>query len=312
VTLVQWDAVDKVRRDYNNCCGLWTFLGEAVGSRGVGVRRIELAPDEVPAPAHVHVDDEEIFFVLAGSGLSWQKGETHEIRAGDCLVHRARGAPHTLRAGPEGLDVLAFGPRSRPGSTFLPNQHTAWLGPHWIEGVAAGEHPYAREPVLDWPEPTPRPPSIVNLDELEGDYGGRYKRLAREAGAERSGLNWARLEDGEEGAPPHCHTAEEELFVVLDGEGTLELWAPPSPEEPRRTEPQETHPLRRGHVVSRPPGTRIAHSFRGAPGGLTYLLYGTKEPNDVCWYPRSNKIFFRGVGLIARLEPLDYFDGEPA
>jgi hypothetical protein len=163
------------------------------------VRRIELAPGEVPTPAHVHVDDEEIFFVLAGSGLSWQKGETHEIRAGDCLVHRARGAPHTLRAGSEGLDVLAFGPRSRPGSTFLPNQHTAWLGPHWIEGVAAGEHPYAREPVLAWAEPSPRPPSTVNLDELEGDYGGRYKRLAREAGAERSGLNWATLEDGEEG-----------------------------------------------------------------------------------------------------------------
>lgn len=37
----------------------------------------------------------------------------------------------------------------------------------------------------------------------------------------------------------------------------------------------------------------------------------TREPNDVCYYPRSNKINWRGLGLIARLEPLGYFDGEP-
>jgi uncharacterized cupin superfamily protein len=44
---------------------------------------------------------------------------------------------------------------------------------------------------------------------------------------------------------------------------------------------------------------------------MTYLAYGTREPNDITYYPRSNKIFFRGVGLIARLENLDYSDGEP-
>ena len=32
----------------------------------------------------------------------------------------------------------------------------------------------------------------------------------------------------------------------------------------------------------------------------------------MCYYPRSNKVFFRGLGLIARLEALDYFDGEPS
>ena len=70
--------------------------------------------------------------------------------------------------------------------------------------------------------------------------------------------------------------------------------------------------LRRGHVVSRPPGTKIAHSFCGGPGGGTMLIYGTRKPNDMCWYPRSNKVFFRGLGVIARLELLGYGDGEPA
>jgi hypothetical protein len=47
------------------------------------------------------------------------------------------------------------------------------------------------------------------------------------------------------------------------------------------------------------------------PDGMTFLVYGTREPNDVCYYPRSNKIHWRGVGLITKLEPLGYDDGEP-
>ncbi len=30
----------------------------------------------------------------------------------------------------------------------------------------------------------------------------------------------------------------------------------------------------------------------------------------MCFYPRSNKISFRGLGVIGRLERLDYWDGE--
>jgi len=84
---------------------------------------------------------------------------------------------------------------------------------------------------------------------------------------------------------------------VLDGEGVLLL-------------DEEETPVRPGHVVARPPATGVAHAFRAGDPGLTYLAYGTREPNDICYYPRSSKIFWRGVGLIARLEPLDYWDGE--
>lgn len=44
--------------------------------------------------------------------------------------------------------------------------------------------------------------------------------------------------------------------------------------------------------------------------GLTYLAYGMRDPADVCFYPRSNKVAFRGIGVIARVESLDYWDGE--
>jgi uncharacterized cupin superfamily protein len=309
--LVHWDEVEAVRRDFGVLHGSWRFLGDAAGSRRVGVRRLEIGAGEVPTPAHVHTGDEEIFFVLAGSGLSWQDGETYAIRPGDCLVHRARGKAHTVRGGEGGLDLLAFGHKPTPGAIHLPNAEVAWLLPTWVE-AGRGEHPYAREPELDWPSPSPRPGSIVNLDEVEGEYEGRSKRLGSAAGAVLSGLNWLSLPPGEEGAPPHCHTAEEEIFVILGGEGELLLWAPPQPETPTQTEPVETHRVRRGHVISRPPGTRVPHSFRAVDHSLTYLAYGNKDPNDICWYPRSNKVYFRGIGLVARLDPLDYFDGEPA
>ena len=64
-------------------------------------------------------------------------------------------------------------------------------------------------------------------------------------------------------------------------------------------------------AAGRPPGTRIPHSFRAGVNGLTYLAYGTRDAADILWYPRSNKVFFRGLGVIARLELLDYMDGEP-
>jgi uncharacterized cupin superfamily protein len=265
----------------------------------------------VATPAHVHGADEETFFVLGGSGLSWQDGKTYDVRAGDCLVHPPRAEAHTLRAGGDGLDVLAFGGRAVVGGAYLPQVGVRWLGPSWAE-AGTGENPFDREQNLEWPEPSlERPETIRNVADLEGDYGGLVKDLGRAAGAKESGLNWLGLPGGASGAPPHCHSLEEELFVVLDGEGTLELWASPDPENQQPTEPAETHALRPGHVVSRPAGTRIPHSFRMGPNGMTYLAYGTREANDMCWYPRSNKVFFRGLGVIARLELLDYSEGEP-
>jgi uncharacterized cupin superfamily protein len=74
----------------------------------------------------------------------------------------------------------------------------------------------------------------------------------------------------------------------------------------------EEYPVRRGHVIARPPETRIAHAFRGGGGQLTLLAYGTREPNDTACYPHSNKISFRGVGVLTRVEQVDYRDGGDA
>ena len=311
MTLAHWDAVEPVRREKGHIGGAWQDLGSAAGSVTVGLKRMQIDPGKWSTPAHCELGEEEIFFVLRGSGLSWQDGAVYEVRQGDCLVHLAGQAVHTLRAGSDGLEVLAFGMRLYTQIGELPRAGVAWIGPTWVS-VGEDPAPWDREVAAGEPEvgePAQRPASIVSLEDVDGQHGGRSKQLGSTASAERTGLNWVSLDPGGTGAPPHSHGAEEELFVVLDGHGTLELM--PAPLARERGATDEEHAVRAGSVVSRPAATRMAHSFRAGSNGLTYLAYGTREPNDIVYYPRSNKVFFRGIGLIARLEHLDYMDGEP-
>jgi uncharacterized cupin superfamily protein len=308
--IAHWDEAEKNRAEAGHIGGVWTALGRAAGTKTVGVNRIEILPGRWSTPFHRHTASEEIFFILAGSGVCLLDGSAFEVRAGDCIVHRAREA-HSLRADDEGLDVLVFGPRGGTEVGHLPRAGVGWIGGTWTD-VGMGGHPWEREAAVGAPEVPAvgaRPESVVNVDDVEGVAEGRWKLLARQAGAEQTGLNWGRLDPGGEGAPPHSHSADEEIFVVLQGDGVLELW--PNPQRARARTEREEHAVRAGHVISRPPGTGISHAFRGGAAGMTFLAYGTRVPDDACYYPRSNKIFFRGLGLIARLEDLDYDDGEP-
>ena len=307
--LVHWDEVEP--RDLRR--GPMQLdrydLGHAAGSKDVGVARLRLDPGGRSSPVHVELDEEEIFFLLAGSGLSWQSGKTYEVGAGDTIVHRVAEEDHTLVAGPEGLDVLAFGERTNPTASYL--TRAGVLRMDATVKVAEDRHPWDLEAdagELELPEPSPRPPNIVNFDDVEGEYGGRWRGLAAAAGSVRTGLNWDSFPAGEESVV-HCHSESEEIFVVLNGSGTLILV--PSPQHARRGIAEEEIAIRAGHVISRPPATGIAHGIRAGDDGIAYLAYGTRPPNDILYYPRSNKIMFRGVGVIARLEDLDYFDGEP-
>ena len=99
--------------------------------------------------------------------------------------------------------------------------------------MGGGDHPWKRE--VDAGEPDVAElgdrPAVVNRDDVEGSYEGKWRRLARAAGGELRGLNWAHLDLGDEGAAPHVHSADEEIFVILEGEGVLELW--PTPQHAR-------------------------------------------------------------------------------
>jgi uncharacterized cupin superfamily protein len=285
--------------------GVWRDLGREAGTRTVGLRRIEVAAGHFSTPAHDHGNDEEIFFVLSGGGLLWEEGKTCEVRAGDCIVHRPLRGAHTLRAGDEGLDVLVFGERRDSRLTALPRIGVAWSFPRWVE-LAGGDSPFAREAAAGPPECPPpaaeRPRNVVALADAPTAFGGAARLLAEAAGARATGLKHIALPAGRRGAPPHCHSEEEEIFVVLDGGGTLQLW-------PRGGDPAnpEEQPLRAGDVVSRLAATGVAHALRAGEQGLVFLAYGTRAPGDMCFYPETGRVSLRGLGIALsspEIEPL--------
>lgn len=306
--LVHWDDAPLERVERGELRWERQRLGEAAGSVATGLSRYRVPAGARCMPVHVHVDEEELVVVLSGSGESWQDGAAHPLGPGDLVVHRADAEAHTLLAGQDGLEVLIFGGGSSTGLTRLPRAGVTRVGDGWLPAdapepfeaeVAAGPLP-AGEPA------SRRPSTIAALQGIPaertriGPTDVQRRDIGRALGSVATGIRHLTIAAGAEGYPPHCHSAEHELFVVLEGEGELLLgW------------PQEAHPLRPGHVVARPAGTKVAHAFRAGPNGLALLAHGTRDPGDVCFYPRSGKVALRGVGVIFRPGPsLDYWDGE--
>jgi uncharacterized cupin superfamily protein len=315
--IAHWDDVTVVRRAEGHICGDWQSL-TGDDSVTVGAKRIRVPAGSWSTPLHLEGSEEEIFYVLGGNGISFQQvgGEEQafEVGPGDCLVHLALVHAHTLQGGPDGLEVLAFGQRHYARNTLLPRAGVSWLGPTWVLQGAAEDHPWKREAAAGPPEVGElgaRPSHVVNVEDVEpttragATVARRVRDLGRAAGSFATGIRLFDVVPGMLHAAPHCHSAEEEIFVVTDGDGTLELWRGAGADRP-----EEEHAVRRGSVVARPAGSGLAHSFRAGPGGLQVLAYGTRDPRDITFYPRSGKVSLRGVGVIGRLDLLDYWDGE--
>ena len=315
--ITHWDEVEAHRRERGHIAASWQSLTGA-NSITVGVQRISVDAGSWATPLHLEGSEEEIFYVLSGSGVSFQwDGDTEEaypVGAGDCLVHLALEHAHTIGAGDEELVVLAFGQRHYAANTLLPRAGVSWLGPTWVLEGAPADHPWAKEAEAGppaWTELSARPSRIVNVvdvtasDRSRGEVGSVLRRLGDAAGSERTGLTHYVVQPGGLMNPPHVHSAEEEIFVILEGSGSLLLY--PSVRDGGEI---EEFPVRAGCTVARPAGTQRAHAFRAGDDGMTLLAYGTRDPNDIAYYPRSGKISFRGVGVIGRLEQVDYWDGE--
>lgn len=102
--------------------------------------------------------------------------------------------------------------------------------------------------------------------------------------------------------PYHYHLAQEEMFVILEGEGTLRV-------------ADERVPVRAGDVIVIPPGPEYPHHLINTGAlPMKYLSISTQEEPEICYYPDSNKLsaFAEGHSLCQRQgEILDYWDGEP-
>jgi uncharacterized cupin superfamily protein len=311
MTLSHWDDVEPTRRDVGDMRGTWLRLGAAAGATEAGVTRIDIDPGCRAGPVHVHGSEEEIFFVLSGSGLAWIDGAVHEIGVGDTIVYLAGGPEHTVIAGDDGLSVLAYGENHLPIMTRLPRAGVGRRRDLVVE--LSNDDPLQREAAagpLELPEPTPRPACIVALDDVEldveeeGEIATAERDVAVAAGSVRTGLRYNTIPAGKLNCPPHWHGQEHELFVILEGSGELLLYD-------NQGEVVETHGLRPGHCIARPGPARPkrAHALRAGAEGMTYLAYGTRDPGEIVYYPRSRKAWLGSV--MVRLELVDdYWEGE--
>jgi uncharacterized cupin superfamily protein len=107
---------------------------------------------------------------------------------------------------------------------------------------------------------------------------------------------------GKQSCPYHFHHSQEEMFVVLEGEGTLRVAG-------------EMLSLRAGDVIFIPCGPQYPHHILNTSNAdLKYLSISTQERPEVCEYPDSDKIgvFTQGTAFLRRRSAgLDYWDGEP-
>jgi uncharacterized cupin superfamily protein len=119
--------------------------------------------------------------------------------------------------------------------------------------------------------------TVSNLKQIEDSAVGfglapdLEARFAREAlGCEQTGLSYQRLAPGARSTFAHRHGADEEIYVVLSGSGSVRL-------------EDDTVAVGRWDAVRVAPGT--ARAFAAGSDGLELLAFGTHRPDDVEMLP---------------------------
>jgi uncharacterized cupin superfamily protein len=298
--VTHWDDLEVEHHELGPMNARWRNVE---GVR-LAMSRIDVAPGEQSTPAHVHTAEEEFFYVVRGDGLWWEDGATAQIGAGDVAYARPKGGAHTIIGGDDGIDVLAFGPRIDIELVHLPRPGVVRIG--GVTLPAETKHQWlfeAEAGPVERAQPSPRPAHVMRARDVpdapqrNGPFGIVRRGIGNHLGSRRTGLGLIDVDAGKRSYPFHCHSAEEELFVVLGGEGMLRLG-------------DEEHPVRAGSVISRPSGSRVAHQFIAGDDGLELLAYSDVEPADMTFYPDSNRVGLRYLGVRFRVDPVGYWDGE--
>jgi uncharacterized cupin superfamily protein len=150
---------------------------------------------------------------------------------------------------------------------------------------------------------------VVNIDALQlehfvkGDkFESRSVRVGRLLGAKDLGYSYDVVPPGKRSCPFHSHSAEEEMFFIVRGEGTLRYG-------------DETRKIRAGDVICCPTGgPETAHQIvNDSDAELAYLSVSTMMAAEVCQYPDSKKVGAYGEG-VRHMTPagadVDYWAGE--
>lgn len=159
---------------------------------------------------------------------------------------------------------------------------------------------------------------IVNLADLElvsGGNGGAFQsqlgRIGGLIGLGKLGMMLTIVEPGQKAFPHHAHSANDEAFVILEGEGIYRFGT-------------EEFPIKAGDILAAPAGgPEVAHQILNT-GSVTmkYLGISTKIEPEIVEYPDSGKFAavarLRGESFLSgefvhigrRTDSYDYWDGE--
>lgn len=133
-------------------------------------------------------------------------------------------------------------------------------------------------------------------------YDTESASLSKGTAAKQLGASFDIVAPGQMSCPYHHHHVEEEMFIILQGEGTLRVAG-------------ERVPIRAGDVIHIPAGPDYPHHLiNTSDAPLHYLSVSTKADTEICVYPDSGKVgsFAPGLRLLHRKEAgLEYWDGEP-
>ncbi len=143
-------------------------------------------------------------------------------------------------------------------------------------------------------------------------FAAQLGRIGPLIGAQKLGCQLHVVPAGKKAFPRHAHHANEEMMIVLSGQGTYRLG-------------DETFPVRAGDVIAAPSGEgETAHQVMNTGAEeLRYLCFSTRFDPDVVEYPDSGKFGVasmvpEGKGLtsaqlayVGRLDSaVNYWDGE--
>jgi uncharacterized cupin superfamily protein len=162
-----------------------------------------------------------------------------------------------------------------------------------------------KPPIVNWEK-------VPFVERAQGErYACRIAPVGAAVGSQRLGFNITEVPPGKRPFPYHGHRANEEMFFILEGEGSVRL-------------PGGTVKIRKGDFISVPPGPASAHQLvNDSAATLRYLAVSTMELPEVVEYPDSGKIGLTagthggrpaGEGTLrhfARVKDgVDYWDGE--
>lgn len=156
---------------------------------------------------------------------------------------------------------------------------------------------------------------ILNLSNAKlepAGNGGKFEvmvaSLGAQIGARKLGVSLAVVQPGKRAWPKHAHHVNEEMMLILEGEGTYHCGT-------------ESAAIKAGDLISAPPGDgSAAHQIENTlTAALRYLTFSTKLEPEVVEYPDSGK--FGVASLAGKDRPvirfmgradmnLDCFDGE--